>query len=102
MLDCWEGYIRPRYKKAIGRWNKDTGGGDGKPSEFINFCAGDRWLVWVFCKDLEAGFLLASSAGGRMPNHLQVESGFENMSPLDDSGTKRLNTVAAEDELGEV
>lgn len=27
--------------------------------------------------DLEANFLLASSAGGRMPRHLQVEAGFE-------------------------
>jgi len=24
----WEEYIRPRYKKALDRWNKDTGGGD--------------------------------------------------------------------------
>ena len=47
----WEEYIRPKYKKALDRWNKDTGGGDGTPSSFIDYCAGDRWLVWIFCVD---------------------------------------------------
>jgi hypothetical protein len=72
----WDDYIKPRYKKALDKWNKDTGGGDGGPVKFIDFCERDRWLVWIFCKDLEANFLLANSAGGRMPAHLQVESGF--------------------------
>jgi hypothetical protein len=88
----WEEYIRPKYKKALDKWNKDTGGGDGTPTSFINFCAGDRWLVWLFCKDLEANFLLANSAGGRMPKHLQVESGFEDMSQM-------TETAKLDDEL---
>jgi hypothetical protein len=62
--------------KALDKWTKDTGGGDGGPVKFIDFCERDRWLVWIFCKDLEANFLLANSAGGRMPAHLRVESGF--------------------------
>jgi hypothetical protein len=33
-------------------------------------------LVWLFCVDLETNFLLASSAAGRMPQHLQIEAGF--------------------------
>jgi hypothetical protein len=99
----WEDYLRPKYKKALDKWNKDTGGGDGNPTEFINFCEGDRWLVWLFCKDLECNFLLASGAAGRMPRHLQAEAGFEeDVSSLGSSGpssgTKR-SINAAEDEL---
>lgn len=84
----WEDYVRPKYKKALDKWNKDTGGGDGSPTAFIDFCGTDRWLVWLFCKDMECNFLLACSAGGRMPRHLQVESGFtEEMSSLGDDTT---------------
>lgn len=73
----WDDYVRPKYKKALDKWNKETGGGDGTPPSFIDFCAGDRWLVWVFCCDHSCNFLLACSAGGRMPSHLLVESGFD-------------------------
>jgi hypothetical protein len=97
----WEEYLRPKYKKALDKWNKDTGGGDGTPLSFIDFCAGDRWLLYLFCKDIEANFLLANNAGGRMPRHLQLESGFaEDLSSLGEdvsSGNKR--TAAIEDEL---
>jgi len=44
--------------------------------------------VWLFCKDLECNFLLNNSAGGgRMPRHLQLESGFdvESVSSLGDN-----------------
>jgi hypothetical protein len=76
LKSTWEEYLRPKYKKALDRWNKDTGGGDGCPTNFVNFSAGDRWLVWVFCHDRDANFLLANSASGRMPRHLQLEGGF--------------------------
>jgi hypothetical protein len=81
--DTWESYVRPKYKKALDKWNKETGGGDGSPSSFIDYCAGDRWLVWIFCKDIDANFLLAGNAAGRMPNHLQFEAGFT----IDDSSS---------------
>jgi hypothetical protein len=77
LRSTWEEYVRPKYKKALDRWNKNTGGGDGTPVSFINYCAGDRWLVWVYCVDSTANFLLANSAGGRMPRHMQLEAGFE-------------------------
>jgi hypothetical protein len=64
----------------LDRWNKQAGGGDGTPVSFIDYCAGDRWLVYLFCKDHQANFLLAGNAGGRMPHHLQFESGFNNQS----------------------
>ena len=97
----WEEYIRPKYKKALDRWNKDTGGGDGTPSSFIDYCAGDRWLVWIFCVDLEANFLLANNAGGRMPRHMQVEAGFdEDMSSVSSSNNKR-SVASLEDTVDE-
>ena len=94
----WEECLRPKHKKALDRWNKETGGGDGTPSSFIDYCDKDRWLIWVFCKDYEANFLLASNAGGRMPHHLQIEAGFEEtVSSLDDSSTQKRE--ALQDEL---
>jgi hypothetical protein len=97
----WDDYIKPKYKKALDKWNKDTGGGDGSPVSFINFCGGDRWLVWLFCKDYESNFLLASSAGGRMPAHLQAEAGFpEDMSSMGGSENSPAGTKCAiEEEL---
>jgi hypothetical protein len=93
--DTWESYVRPKYKRSLDKWNKETGGGDGSPSSFIDYCAGDRWLVWIFCKDLDANFLLAGNAAGRMPNHLQLEAGFSiddgsSLSASDGSAKKRV------------
>jgi hypothetical protein len=102
----WEDYLRPKYKKALDKWNKDTGGGDGNPTHFIDFCAGNRWLVYLFCKDSDTNFLLASNAGGRMPRHLQLESGFDDLAGevLSLEGSSNNNSSAAkrdriEDEL---
>jgi len=100
----WEEYVKPKYKTALNKWNKLTGGGEGTPNCFVNFCDGHRWLVWVFCMDLEANFLLASSAGGRMPCHLQVEAGFEremSLSSLSGNNETAIDAtlVSMEDEL---
>ena len=40
-MGTWKDYIRPKYKRALDRWNKETGGGDGKAVNFINYCASD-------------------------------------------------------------
>jgi hypothetical protein len=100
----WDEYVKPKYKRALDKWNKDTGGGDGTAPSFIDYCEGDRWLVYLFCKDIEANFLLASSAGGRMPKHLQVESGFtEEVSCLTEGAPSSAGKRAAlEDELDRV
>ena len=100
----WEEYVKPKYKTALNKWNKLTGGGEGTPNCFVNFCDGHRWLVWIFCMDLEANFLLASSAGGRMPCHLQVEAGFEremSLSSLSGNNETAIDAtlVSMEDEL---
>lgn len=89
LLDTWKQYVRRKYKEALDRWNKDTGGGNGQAWSFVNYCDKEgRWLVAVFLKDKETNFLLAANAGGRMPNYLQMECGFEpvqDISSLDGS-----------------
>ena len=72
------------------------------PSSFVNYCGGDTWLSWLFLVDFKANFLLANSAGGRMPRHLQIESGFgEEVSSLDNSSAhaQRSNQGAIEEEI---
>ena len=82
LLDTWKLYIKKKYKVALDRWNKTTGGGSGAPWTFVNYCDQDaRWLVMVFLLDSACNFLLASNAGGRMPNHMQMELGFRSTSP---------------------
>mmetsp|Transcript_3061 Transcript_3061/g.4757 ORF Transcript_3061/g.4757 Transcript_3061/m.4757 type:complete len:242 (+) Transcript_3061:63-788(+) len=79
LRETYEKYIRRFYRDALKRWNKETGGGDGTPSCFIDYCqASYRWLAPIFCRDFECSFLLASEASREMPRHLQSESGFEN------------------------
>lgn len=99
--DTWESYVRPKYKKALDKWNKETGGGDGSPTSFIEYCASDRWLVWIFCKDIDSNFLLAGNAAGRMPNHLQLESGFTNddsssLTASDHNGSAKKHAIESE------
>jgi hypothetical protein len=59
----------------LAKWAKETGGGDGAPVEFQNFCGGDRWLGWVFLKDEEVQGLLRSGASGETPTGLHNEAG---------------------------
>jgi hypothetical protein len=74
LVETWKTYVRRKYKLALDKWNKETGGGNGQAWSFINYCEKDsRWLVAVFLKDIENNYLLASNAGGRMPSHLQME-----------------------------
>lgn len=110
LKETWDNYLRPKYKEALRRWNKDTGGGSGEATDFIDYCGSDRWLVWVFCVDLEANFLLANNAGGAMPRHLQLEQGVDGYDSIDgDAFGAAYNAVeaasrkrkAAEDELKE-
>jgi hypothetical protein len=77
LSETWYDYVRPKYRKYLGRWNKETGGGDGSPPSFQNYCDGiDTWLAWVFCMDYEQNFILASNASSRLPCHLTKEGGF--------------------------
>jgi hypothetical protein len=52
-------------------------------------------MVVVFLKDVEANYLLASNAGGRMPCHLQLECGLEGVQDL-----SSLETSSSSDKSG--
>jgi hypothetical protein len=100
LADTWKIYVKKRYKQALDRWNKETGGGNGQPWSFVNYCDRDsRWLVAIFLKDVDANYLLAASAGGRMPNHLQMECGFTatlEVSSLEDSSSSGKEKSSSE------
>ena len=76
LLATWEEYTKPKYKEALSRWNKETGGGDGTLPSFANYAC-SAWLAWVFCLDSEFDFLLASCSEGRVPKHMNAEGGWE-------------------------
>jgi len=89
IMETWFKYIKPKYRHDLNKWNKDTGGGSGEVSEFINYCNHDRWLGWIFALDYQASFLLVTSTCGQMPRHLQMESGFDDLvSELGDDETQ--------------
>lgn len=98
LMETWKVYVKRKYKSALDRWNKETGGGNGQSWSFVNYCDKDaRWLVVVFLKDIDANYLLASNAGGRMPNHLQMESGVEgspDTSSFDESSDEQTRVSA--------
>jgi hypothetical protein len=76
-LDTWRHYLKRKYKNAIGRWDKETGGGGREPSDFADYCdRSSRWLVWVYMMDVERDFLLFSNAKGKPPEYVGKESGF--------------------------
>jgi hypothetical protein len=71
----WLEYIRKEYRAALLRWNMEgTGGGDGSSESFQHYCHTRTWLGWVYLLDEESGFLLASNATVRVPEHLRSES----------------------------
>lgn len=92
LQETWKIYVKRKYKSALDHWNKETGGGNGQSWSFINYCDKDaRWLVVVFLLDVQANYLLASNAGGRMPAHLQMECGFGS-SPTESSSSDENNS----------
>lgn len=72
----WREYIRRKYRVYLRKWNKDTGGGDGRSECFENFCENSKWCAWIFLLDEENGFLLACTTSGATPRHLNNEAGF--------------------------
>ena len=106
LMATWNEYIKPKYKACLDNWNSQTGGGNGTPPSIITYTGANRWLTYVYCKDLENSLILASGTGGRMPPNLQVEAGFEdagsNISPLsstNDSDKKRSSGSEMSDQM---
>jgi hypothetical protein len=71
----WETYLRPKYRKALGKWWSETGGGGGEIENFQNFCGREKWLTYVYMLDFEASHLLASNASSVVPKELINECG---------------------------
>jgi hypothetical protein len=83
-LDTWRFYLKTKYKKAIKKWDKETGGGSHEAHEFSNFCdPGTRWLVWVYLMDIDHDFLLFSNAKGKPPQWVGNEAGFSSRRSAD-------------------
>jgi hypothetical protein len=40
--NTWKDYFRPKYRAALNKWSKDTGGGSGRASSFQKFYIGDK------------------------------------------------------------
>ena len=94
LLETWKIYIRRKYKSALDKWNKLTGGGNGQAWSFVDYCDKDaRWLVCIFLQDVKANYLLASNAGGRMPSHLQMEFGFDGVQTQELSSLETTESV---------
>ena len=100
-IQTWKHYLKKKYKTAIGRWDKETGGGSREPEEFADYCdKSSRWLVWVYLLDIERDFLLFSNAKGKPPEYVGTESGFPQSTDFDTdqesnavgSGRKRKST----------
>ena len=77
LLETWKKYTRPKYKKALGKWYKETGGGNRNSDNFVNYCGSDTWLSAVYAIDETTHFMLASEANGRPPSFMVQEAGFE-------------------------
>jgi hypothetical protein len=35
--DCWKKYLRPKYRAALTKWNKETGEGKGNPANSYKY-----------------------------------------------------------------
>jgi hypothetical protein len=86
-LSTWKTYIKPKYKLAISRWDKLTGGGCSEPHQFSNFCGNNKWLVWIYLLDMDADFLLFSNAKGKPPSFVGNEAGFGTPNTDDDDSS---------------
>jgi hypothetical protein len=90
--ETWRDYIRKRYRESLGRFSQVTGGGGGGPSNFQNFCNGDKWVAWVYSLDKHR--ILLNNASTAVPLAVSNEPGCENDDDDDNikqSASKRKN-----------
>ena len=78
IIRTWEVYTKKKYKKALIKWSKDTGGGDGHSSNFANYTGpgtANRWLAYIYLIDVNINCLFASYTIGRVPGNTTVDNG---------------------------
>jgi hypothetical protein len=71
----WVSYIKPKYSKALINWNKRTGNGSVLSEEFQKYAC-FKWLVGIYLKDEESGFLHSASSNPYIPRRLSFEAWF--------------------------
>jgi hypothetical protein len=71
--ETWSKMIKPKYTNAIKRWTGETGGGDGHPWNFQDYCGNEKWLAIVYMID-DANDGILSSGIGIVPTTLKNES----------------------------
>jgi len=100
ILATWNTYIKPKYKKVLTKWYKQTGGGGRELEDFVNYCVLNHgspvavWLAWVYAIDHDANFILASVSAGRPPQFISgnQEAGFEGTSSNADGSPSEFVT----------
>jgi hypothetical protein len=88
MERTWEKYLRPKLRGALKKWTSETGGGDGSPPSFQNYCGNEKWLCWVYLLDAENGFLLSANVDPNVHVELDNESGRPSLQPHHGGGSK--------------
>ena len=86
ILGTWTEYVKPKYKKVLTNWFKETGNGNRRLDNFINYthkASGNGepvpWLVWLYAIYMQSHFILASVSKGQPPEFVCKEAGFESI-----------------------
>ena len=99
LLNTWFTYLRPKYKKFLKKWNKETGGGGRTLRDIPNYCidsSGDySWLLWVYHLDSKNDFVIANHTNGTVPNWIRRAAGLETT----DECTSDLSSTSSSGDL---
>ena len=71
LMQTWNNYLRPRYRKFLKKWNKETGGGSRTLECVPNYTNDGKvnspWLLWAYYLGSKHEFLLANNTSGTVP-----------------------------------
>ena len=62
LMETWDKYLKPDYKKVLLKWYKETGGGPKTDDQFHKYCNNKTWLTWIYLLDKKSDLLLASGS----------------------------------------
>jgi hypothetical protein len=91
---CWEKYIKPRYRKALHAFDKRTGGGSGSKFDMHDYCdRKNRLESWIYLLDLEHDGFLASFCNTKGPKTIHNEPGYESSNELDNDAINIIDAT---------